>query len=136
MKFRFTSHWFVAAIACIPLSSTLLFWGLQNPGVNDYHPPYRTLWQAYYWVDETHFGWFGLEDWRLEGVNTETAIYLGKFQFYDIPLPAPKVAAIGFAGISTLGLLGYAGLSFLLRHRRHPPNPAPEPTANAPSVLD
>lgn len=131
MKFKFTRRWFVAAIAHIGLSSTLLFWLLQNPAVNDYNPPYRSLWQAYFWVYETRFGWFGLEDWRVEGVSKDTAIYLGKFQFYDVPLSAPAVAALGFAGMSTSGLVCFAGLSFLLRHRRDPPNGVPQPMATA-----
>lgn len=100
----------------------VLFWSLQNPSVTRYHPPYRTLWQAYFWVDETRIGSFGLEEWRLEGVNTETAIYLGEYQFYDIPLSAPAVAAIGFASVSTVAFLCCAGLSFLLQLQRDQPS--------------
>jgi hypothetical protein len=112
-------HWFTVVLACLVLSSALLYSLLQNPAVNNYHPAYRTLWQAYFWVDETRFGSFGLEDWRLQGVNTETSVYFGKFQYYDIPLSAPAVAATGFSGISTLGLLCF---TFFLRHRHHPQN--------------
>ena len=126
MKLRRTKYWFIAIVACIVLCSALLYSLLQNPAANNYHPAYRTLWQAYFWVDETRFGWFGLEGWRLEGVNTETAVYFGKFQYYDIPLSAPAVAAIGFAGISTLALLCF---TYFLRRRRQPPNKSPEPTA-------
>jgi hypothetical protein len=55
-------------------------------------------------VDETRFGWFGLEEWRLEGVNQATAIYLGKVQLYDLPLSALALAAVGSAVVSVLGL--------------------------------
>src|SRR5438067_6813718 len=105
MKFGFQISWFIVTSACIGLSVRLLFFILQSADVNAYHPPDRTLWQAYRWVHETPFGSFGLEDWRLEGINTSTAIYFGKYQYYDLPLSAPGVAAIGFAGISTLGCL-------------------------------
>lgn len=118
MKCHLIKYWFIVAHVCITLSGVLMFSLLQNPAVNNYQPTYRTLWQAYFWVDETRFGWFGLEDWRLEGVNTETAVYFGKFQYYDIPLSAPAVAAVGFAGISTLALLCF---TYFLR-RRQPPN--------------
>ena len=132
MKLRLIKHWFSVALTCIALSGALLFLLLQNPEVNDYRPPYRSLWQAYFWVDETDFGWFGLEEWRLEGVNTETAIYFGKFQHYDIALSAPAVAAIGFAGIGTLGLLCFTGLRFLFHGRQKPPSTSLAPTATAP----
>lgn len=109
-----------------------LFWGLQNPTVNRYHPSYRTLWQAYSWEWDTRFGWFGLDDWRLERVNTATELDVGKFHFYDIPLSAPAVAAIGFASIGTAGFLCGAGLCFLLQHRRHPPDPELSPMSTTP----
>ncbi len=113
MKLGCSKYWFIVILVGIALSSALLFSLLQNPTVNDYHPAYRTMWQEYFWVVETdHFGWFGLEEWREEGVNTETAIYFGSFQYYDIPLSAPAVAAIGFAAASTLGLLLFTGLCF------------------------
>jgi hypothetical protein len=126
MKLRRTKHWFIVILAYIALSSALLFFFLQNPLVNNYHPPYRTMWQAYYWFADTPFGSLGMDDWRLEGVDTMTAIEFGKFHYYDIPLSAPAVAAIGFAGITTLGLLCF---TFFLRRSRQPPNKSPEPTA-------
>src|ERR1044071_1285963 len=118
MKLRRLKYWFIAAIAFIAVSSALLFWFLQNPLVNNYHPAYETSWQAYYWGIETPFGWFGLEDWRVEGVEMQTSIDFGKFRSYGIPLSAPAVASTGFAGISTFMLLGSFNMNFLLRRWR------------------
>ena len=128
MKFGFQKTWFTVASAFIGLSGALLFLILQSADVNAYHPPDRTLWQAYRWVHETPFGSFGLEDWRLEGNNTATAIYFGRFEYYDLPISAPAVATIGFVGITTLGLLGFAGLRFLFQRKRPPLNQSHQPT--------
>lgn len=128
MKLGYPKRWFILAPACIGLASLSLYLILQSPDVNAYHPPERSLWQAYNWAYETRLGLYGLEDWRLEGINTSTAIYFGRFQYYDLPLSAPGVAALGFAGISALGLLGFMGLRLLFRRRRPPLNPSRQPT--------
>jgi hypothetical protein len=107
-----TKPWFLlAATAFIALISTLLYFGLQDREVNDFHPPERSLWLAYYWIAETPFGSFGLENWRLEGINTHTAVHFAKYSYYDIPLSAPAVAAIGFAASNTFALLCIASWS-------------------------
>lgn len=109
LKLCLPKHWFLLAIAAIALTSLLLYWRLQDPEVNAFHPNAGSLWQPYYWVWDNRFGYFGLENWRLEGSNTETAVYFGRFHYSDVPLSAPAVAAIGFAAISVLALLGIAG---------------------------
>ena len=95
----------ILAIAFIASTSALLYFGLQDREVNDFHPPERSLWLAYYWMAETPFGSFGLENWRLEGINTHTAIHFARYSYYDIPLSAPAVAAIAFAASNTLAWL-------------------------------
>ena len=64
-----SAEWFIGILACIALSSALLFFFLQDSDVNNYHPSYRTMWQAYYWFADTPFGSLGMDDWRLEVVT-------------------------------------------------------------------
>ena len=82
-------------------AASAVFLTTSEPG---WHPAHGTLWQSHYWLIDIPGGALGLEEWRLEGINTETSVYLGSFHFSTF-MPALVVAAIGLLILPTVCFL-------------------------------
>jgi len=94
---------------------------LLTTGQPDWHPENGALWQSHYWVIDTPVGELGLEEWRLEGINSETSVCLGSFQFSTM-MPAIAVVAIGLGGFSAAYFLCVVRWHTIFQAREHDAN--------------
>lgn len=96
MKFRPSIRMLVVAgFILVGVASAIFLTSSES----DWHPPHGSLWQSHSWLIDVPGGALGLEEWRLEGINVETSIYLGSFHF-SVLMPAGVVAAIGLGSLS------------------------------------
>lgn len=71
----------------------------------DWRPACGVLWQKHNW--RVPGGALGMEEWRLEGINTDTMIYAGSF-YFTTSLPAPMVAVISIGSLCALSFICFA----------------------------
>jgi hypothetical protein len=121
MTFRSLRHilW-IAGFVLVGASAVLL-----TTGESAWHPPHGTLWQSHAWLINIPDGAFGLEEWRLEGINTDTTVYLGSFHFStSTPAIAVVVAAIGLGSFFAACLLCFARWHTIFHAREYDTNAA------------
>jgi hypothetical protein len=116
MAFRSSNSqvWVMLGFALVGVAFAVVF----TTGESDWHPTHGSLWQSHYWLIGVPGGALGLEEWRLEGINTETTVCLGSF-YFSVSLPAAIVAAIGLVSVCTVGLLCYLGCGAIFRVREY-----------------
>ena len=97
MSFRLSKRMLNMAGLVLISAAAAVFLATSESG---WHPAHGTLWQSHYWLIAIPGGALGLEEWRLEGINTETSVYLGSLHLSTF-MPATVVAAIGLLILPT-----------------------------------